>query len=141
MEYKVFGKTYLCKRAVSYPMRKIKNATLRELYKLFTAYVDNVHTDLDTVEVHFLEDDDGTVDLLWTCSHYEATFLEDLMGLLHFMAEIRYFLGDVFVSLDLLDAVAEKLIVRIIVKASPFSLQYKFPDTPNKIAYKVEEGG
>jgi hypothetical protein len=132
LEYKVFDKTYLCKRAVGYSMRQIKDETLRELYRLFKVYVDNVHTDLDTAQVHFLEDDSGEVDLLWTCSHYEAVSTEDIAGLLHFLLEIKYYLGNVEVVVDLLDGVAEKLIIKI------FDSPYEYPESASKVKMKGE---
>jgi len=80
--------------------------------------------------VHFLEDDAGEVDLLWTCSHFEAVSTEDIAGLLHFLLEIKYYLGNVEVVVDLLDGVAEKLIIEI------FDSPYEYPESASKVKMK-----
>jgi hypothetical protein len=126
IEHIVFGKAYLCNRAVSYTMRQVKDECLRELYRQFKSNIDNVHTDLDTVQVHFLEDDDG-VDLLWTCSHFEGNGVIDIVGLLRFLHEITYHFGSVEITVDLLDGIAEKLIIRV------FDVPYRFPESPTDV--------
>ena len=128
IEYRVFGKSYSCDRATFFFMRQIRDRRLRELYKIFKANIDNVHTDLDTVQVHFLEDNDRK-DLLWTCDHFEGNHVLDLIGLLRFLAEVKNFFGDVEIVIDLLDGISEKLIIKI------YDVPCKFPTKPGNIRW------
>jgi hypothetical protein len=128
IEYQVFGKSYSCDRAAFFSMRQIRDERLRELYKIFKICIDNVHTDLDSVKVHFLEDNDR-VDLLWTCDHFEGNHSLDLIGLLYFFAEVKNFFGDVEIVIDLLDGKAEKLIIKIC------DVPFQFPTKPSNIKF------
>lgn len=128
MDYTIFGKIYHCAKAVAFPMKDIKDRSLRELYELFET-IDNAHTDEETVVVHFLYDaTNKRVDMAWTCSHYEAQTIEDIGALLHFLLELRSDMNvESFIDVDLLDAFAEKLI--ILVSDVPFH----FPKTAKNI--------
>jgi len=129
--------SYSCVKAKAFKIREIRDRSLLELYLYFKKVTNNAHTDVDSVEVTFLKQPYGHVDLLWTCNHFEGDDLESMIGLAGFMQQLhndcwteRFDMG-----IELLDAFAEKLIIQA------YNVCFKFPEKAEDVVnYGVDYG-
>ena len=107
----VFGKRYSCIGYMHFSIAELKKSPLKEifseLFELFIRLCEDHPDELNTV-VYFIKKDEQ-VDMLWTCSHFEGTSVQEVTGLLYFMQELEFISESVHI--DLLDGVAERLII------------------------------
>jgi len=138
MKAEIFGKLFTCDKYKPIPIRKIKDKSLRELYKIFKTLLPD-HPDEDNTVVYFLHrEEEATVDLIWTCTHFECTSPEEISGIVYFLLDLQWHMGPMAeIHLDLLDGFWEKLIIT--VYNAPFKFPKRFKDVKNLLVDYGEE--
>lgn len=109
----IFTKRYCCDSFVSAPIAELKNPVLGKAWHRFKRLFPD-HPSGENTVLYLLEIKSNEWNLLWTCSHFECTYMDNIKEMGDFLEQLSSFCAeDYCASLDLLDAFAEKLMILV----------------------------
>jgi len=133
----VFGKRFTCKRAKVVTIKQIyrnsKDKSFKALFKAFK-FLFSCHTSKENTFVVFIEDENEpeNVHMLWCCSHFENTGVENISALSYFLQELKCHMAPYAgIHIDLLDGFWEKLLITVYNSGLPFPEHLKDIKNPN----------
>lgn len=132
----VLGKVFNCDEYVAYPMKDVKDRSLRELFDLFKTLLPD-HPDEENTKLYFLKDTGALsgVHLLWVCEHFEGSSTLEVSGLSHFLQEMQWHFGAAEIHVALLDGFWEKLLLQA------YNVPFEYPAKPGDIHNKNVDYG
>ena len=109
---KIFNKKYKCNQHLKISIKDIYKTKLKSQFKQLFDTFKTLCEDHPTPEntIIYLLKRNCQIDLLWTCSHFEATTPIEITGLAYFLQELEETITN-SATIDLLDGINEKLII------------------------------